>query len=339
MIKLLFLFRSFGCYRFCILSSNLNEVECLPVSDMPFATLNLYKPKGPTSHDMVAQMRKVFGLKKVGHLGTLDPMAEGVLPLCLGNATRLIEYFPDTKTYEAGMRLGVETTTLDLEGEPWKEKPCPPGLTREQIIKVFQGFKGEIQQRVPRYSAVHFKGKKLYHYARAGVRIPFEELPVKPVTIFELDLLEVNLELEQPEFKIRVDCSSGTYIRSLIRDIAYELGTVAVMTSLVRTRHGKFTVEKSHSVEAVKQAAFPLTLTVDPLSCIELPMVHLKDETDYQRLLHGAVISKDQFQPHLKHNDTVAMAMYNHHFAGIVEWNNDRLRPKKILDVDVAQKP
>jgi tRNA pseudouridine55 synthase len=303
---------------------------------MPFATLNLYKPKGPTSHDMVAQMRKVFGLKKVGHLGTLDPMAEGVLPLCLGNATRLIEYFPDTKTYEAGMRLGIETTTLDLEGEPWKEKPCPPGLTTTRILEVFERFKGEIQQRVPRYSAVHFKGKKLYHYARAGVRIPFEELPVKPVTIFELDLLEANLELEQPEFLIRVDCSSGTYIRSLIRDIAYELGTVAVMTSLVRTRHGKFTLEHCHSLEEIKQAQTPLELTINPLNCLNLPTVNLNDESDYQRLLHGAVLSEDQFQPALKHNNTVAMAMYQQQFAGIVEWHNERLRPKKILDVEVG---
>jgi tRNA pseudouridine55 synthase len=302
-----------------------------------FATLNLYKPKGPTSHDMVAQTRKAFGIKKVGHLGTLDPMAEGVLPLCLGAATRLIEYFPDTKTYEAGIRLGQETTTLDLEGEVWKEKPCPTGLTEAMIEATLEAFRGEIQQRVPRYSAVHYKGKKLYHYARAGVRIPFEELPVKPVTIFSLELLETSqLEGPTPEFRIRVDCSSGTYIRSLIRDIAYELGTVAVMTSLVRTRHGRFTLEQCHSLDAIKQAEDPWALTINPLPCLDLPVVMINTPDDYQRLLHGAVLPEGHFQPALKHNETLGLAMYQQQFAGVVEWDNHRLRPRKMMDIPLV---
>jgi tRNA pseudouridine55 synthase len=303
------------------------------MSDSRCGVVNLYKPKGPTSHDMVAHMRRVFRLKKVGHLGTLDPMAEGVLPLCIGNATRLIEYFPDTKTYEAGIRLGTETRTLDLEGDVWLEKPVPEGLNEATLETVFAQFRGDIEQRVPRYSAVHFKGKKLYHYARAGVRIPFEELPIKPVTISELTLLTANLANATPEFSIRVSSSSGTYIRSLVRDIAYALGTVGVMTSLIRTRHGRFHASESHSLEALTDAEDPWTLTVPPFSFLEMPTVTLRDEVAYQRLLQGAPLEDTQFSPALKYNDTTALAVYETQCAGVVAWENNRLRPKKMMDV------
>jgi len=309
----------------------------LPEQKTPCATINLYKPKGPTSHDMVAHMRRVFGLKKVGHLGTLDPMAEGVLPLCIGAATRLIEYFPDTKTYEAGIRLGKETQTLDLEGEVWKEKPVPEGLNVEMLEAVFGQFRGDIEQKVPRYSAVHFKGKKLYHYARAGVRIPFEELPIKPVTIFELTLLEAHLDQPEPEFRIRVSSSSGTYIRSLVRDISYALGTVGIMTSLIRTRHGRFQHTESHTLEQITEAPDPWALTVNPLQFLELPTVTLADETAYTRLLQGAVLDAHQFSPEFKHNDTEAIAIYQNKCAGVVAWDNKRLRPRKMMDVEFAQ--
>lgn len=305
----------------------------MPTENVPFATLNLYKPKGPTSHDMVAQMRKVFNLKKVGHLGTLDPMAEGVLPICIGNATRLIEYFPDTKTYEAGIRLGKETTTLDLEGEVWKEKPVPEHLNEALLTQIFDAFTGHIEQRVPRYSAVHYKGKKLYHYARAGVRIPFEELPVKPVEIAHLELIEARLNQAEPEFKIRVSCSSGTYIRSLVRDIAYALDTVGVMTSLVRTRHGRFYSETSHALEAVKTAPDPWALTINPLDCLSLVRVQLDSEESYERLLHGAVLEAAQFSPASLKNETFALALFQEKLAGVTQWDNHRLRPYKILDV------
>jgi tRNA pseudouridine55 synthase len=303
------------------------------LTQTPFATLNLYKPKGPTSHDMVAQMRKVFGTKKIGHLGTLDPMAEGVLPICIGNATRLIEYFPDTKTYVASMRLGKETTTLDLEGDVWKERPVPTGITPELLERVFEGFTGHIEQRVPRYSAVHYKGKKLYHYARAGVRIPFEELPVKPVEISHLELIKAHLNQAEPELKIRVSCSSGTYIRSLVRDIAYSLGTVGMMTALVRTRHGRFYAETSHRLEAVKQAENPWALTINPLQCLSLPFLQLDSQESYERLLHGAVLTAQQFTPNLLKNETLALAIHQQKLAGVTQWDNQRLRPRKILDV------
>jgi tRNA pseudouridine55 synthase len=299
----------------------------------PFATLNLYKPKGPTSHDMVAQMRKVFATKKVGHLGTLDPMAEGVLPICIGVATRLIEYFPDTKTYEAEIRLGKETTTLDLEGEVWKEVPPPQDLTDAMLLNVFEAFTGHIEQRVPRYSAVHYNGKKLYHYARAGVRIPFEELPVKPVEIAHLELIESRLNQPEPEFKIKVSCSSGTYIRSLVRDIAYALGTVGVMTSLVRTRHGRFYVETSHYLQDVKNASNPYELTVNPLQCLSLPIVELDSQTSYDKLLHGAVLEESHFTPNHLKNGTTVLTLHERKLAGVAEWDNYRLRPRKILDV------
>jgi tRNA pseudouridine55 synthase len=309
----------------------------LMMSGSPCATINLYKPKGPTSHDIVAHMRRVFGLKKVGHLGTLDPMAEGVLPLCMGSATRLIEYFPDTKTYEAGIRLGKETRTLDLEGDVWKEVPVPEGLNEALLEQVFEQFRGDIEQKVPRYSAVHFNGKKLYHYARQGIRIPFEDLPVKPVTISELTLIDAHLDQPEPEFRIRVSSSSGTYIRSLVRDIAYALGTVGIMTSLIRTRHGRFLHTESHTLEAITNAPDPWALTVNPLQFLSLPMVTLADDVAYTRLMQGAVLDETQFSPAISHNDTLAMAIYGRKCAGVVAWDNDRLRPRKMMDVEFTQ--
>ncbi|MBI5957769.1 MAG: tRNA pseudouridine(55) synthase TruB [Chloroflexi bacterium] len=197
--------------------------------------LNLYKPQGPTSHDLVDWVRRGTRQKKVGHAGTLDPNASGVLILCLGFATRLSEYVMESpKTYRARLRLGIETDTYDALGAVVAENPAP--VVREAVEAALVGFRGEIQQVPPMYSALKQGGKKLYDLARAGKEV--ERAP-RTVTISRLELLA----WEPPFVTLEVDCSPGTYIRSLAFDLGRVLGVGAHLAALERTASGSFRAE------------------------------------------------------------------------------------------------
>lgn len=201
-----------------------------------FGFLNLNKPLGATSHDMVARARVRLGVKKIGHAGTLDPMATGVLVLCLGSATRLSEYIMDsTKRYRAGIRLGVVTDTYDSEGQVISQQDAS-GITREDVERVLPQFVGEIAQVPPMYSAIKQKGRKLYELARAGQTV---ERAARQVTISRIDIVDWS----PPIVTIDVECSAGTYIRSLAYDIGQSLGPGASLASLVRTASGAFIIE------------------------------------------------------------------------------------------------
>ena len=200
--------------------------------------LNVDKPTGLTSHDVVDLVRRAARQRKVGHAGTLDPIATGVLPLCLGNATRLSEYLiAEEKEYRLVCRLGVETDTQDITGEIVQERD-PQGIDLESVEETLQRFRGSIQQVPPMVSAKRHKGKRLYDLARQGIEV--EREPIE-VTIHELELLEYK----NPDIALRVFCSKGTYIRTLCHDIGRELDCGAVMASLVRTRCGALKVEDS----------------------------------------------------------------------------------------------
>ena len=203
------------------------------------------KPAGKTSFDMVRAVRRVFGIKKVGHAGTLDPFATGLLVICIGRpATRLIEGFMGgEKEYLATMRLGQVSTTLDPEGEV-SYGGSPAGIDETEIESALTGFRGEIWQKPPQYSALKHKGKPLYHYARKGITI--EKEPRK-ITIHQLDWLDRRISItdEKPSIDLLVRCSKGTYIRSLAADIGATLGCGAYLTSLRRTKSGFFSVEHS----------------------------------------------------------------------------------------------
>lgn len=203
-----------------------------------FGFLNIDKPTGMTSHDVVAAVRRGTGVKKVGHAGTLDPMATGVLVVCLGPATRLSEYaMHHDKTYQATVRLGIQTDTYDAEGQVVARDPRP--VSRDQVEAVLPRFRGAIQQVPPMYSAIKKGGKKLYELARAGQEV---EREARPVTIRRLELLA----WDYPHFILEVECSAGTYIRSLAHDIGQTLEVGAHLAALRRTRSGTF-----HSEEAV----------------------------------------------------------------------------------------
>ena len=208
--------------------------------------VNIYKEKGYTSHDVVAVLRKVVGQKKIGHTGTLDPDATGVLPVCLGRATKVCELLTDhDKTYEALLLLGKTTDTQDISGEVLEERD-PGDLTEEEVRSCIESFIGEYDQIPPMYSALKVNGKKLYELAREGQEV---ERKARRITIHEIRILEINL----PEVKLEVTCSKGTYIRTLCHDIGQKLGCGGCMKELLRTRVERFGLEDSIRLGEIAQ--------------------------------------------------------------------------------------
>ena len=230
------------------------------------------KPIGKTSHDMVSFIRRLTGIKKVGHTGTLDPMATGVLPICIGKATKACELLTcENKAYRAQLMLGMTTDTLDADGEILTEQPV--NVSKEQIENIIQSFVGDIEQIPPMYSAIKIGGKKLYELARDGIEI---ERDKRKVTIFKIDIIEIDME--QSTVTIDVDCSKGTYIRTLCDDIGLKLGCGAFMTALTRTRSGKFDIHESFTpsqLEVIKDKFEKHLIPVDAL--FDYPKITVND--------------------------------------------------------------
>ena len=207
--------------------------------------LNVNKPEGKTSYSIVSWLRRLSGEKRVGHAGTLDPMATGVLPICFGQATRTVQFLSDFhKTYLAVVELGAVSDTMDREGEI----TCcqdPGNITKTQIEQALLAFKGPIEQIPPRYSALKYRGKPYYAFAREGIYL---EPKARPVTIFSIELIGVNI----PCFTIKVTCSKGTYIRSLAHDLGKYLGCGAYLKNLTRTQYGPLCIEDALPVSEIK---------------------------------------------------------------------------------------
>ena len=236
-----------------------------------FGFLNIYKPKGMTSHDVVAVLRRLTKIKQIGHTGTLDPFAEGVLPICIGKATRLIEYLADDKEYLATVQFGSNTTTYDLEGdivENFNKK-----ITKTELLAELENFKGEISQLPPIYSAIKVNGKKLYEYARKG-----EDVEIKPrkVVISKIELKSFDENSQSAQ--ILIACSKGTYIRSIAYDLGKNLKCGGHLTNLIRTKAGNFNLNNSVKLDDLKQA--PETVAdhlINPLEVLDLPKIELSD--------------------------------------------------------------
>lgn len=208
--------------------------------------INIKKEKGFTSHDVVAKLRGILRMKKIGHTGTLDPDATGVLPVCIGKATKVCDLLTDKdKTYVAQVKLGITTDTLDLTGKVLSKKDV--SVTEERIMEVASSFVGEIEQIPPMYSAIKVNGKKLYELARQG-----KEVERKPRKVTIHDLKIVDISLEDNEFTMEVSCSKGTYIRTLCQDIGEKLGCGASMKNLVRTKVGRFILEEGYTLEEIQ---------------------------------------------------------------------------------------
>ncbi|MFN6516167.1 MAG: tRNA pseudouridine(55) synthase TruB [Nostoc sp. CreGUA01] len=233
--------------------------------------LNLNKPFDWTSHDCVARVRKLLRLKRVGHAGTLDPAATGVLPIAFGKATRLLQYLPENKAYKATIRLGVRTTTDDLQGEIINSQPCA-GLSLAQVKTALSKFQGKIEQIPPSYSAIQVDGKRLYDLARQGKTV---EVPVRTVEIFHTEILDWR-QGDFPELDVAIACGSGTYIRAIARDLGAILETGGTLAALIRTESSGFHLTESLSLtdlEAQLQAG-----TFQPIS-VDAPLQHLSSVT------------------------------------------------------------
>lgn len=210
--------------------------------------INLDKQVGFTSHDCVALVRKHLRLKRVGHGGTLDPTATGVLPIALGKATRLLQYLQPDKAYHATIRLGVVTTTDDIAGEIVASHPVS-GLDLEQVAVAIKQFEGKIEQIPPKYSAIQVQGKRLYDLARAGKEI---EVPVRIVEVFKIDILDWRSG-DYPELDVAISCGAGTYIRAIARDLGTILETGGTLAALKRTQSSGFSISDSMSLDQLKE--------------------------------------------------------------------------------------
>jgi tRNA pseudouridine55 synthase len=239
------------------------------------------KEPNMTSRDVVNILTKFFNTKKIGHTGTLDPIAEGVLVICLGKYTKLCDLLTSKyKEYIATIKLGIKTDTSDITGTVIEEKDF--NITKEQIIEVLNSFKGESLQQVPIYSAVKVNGKKLYEYAREGKEV---ELPTRNINITSIELISFNND----EIVFKTTVSKGTYIRSLIEDICTKLNTVGTMSKLIRTKQGEFTIEKSYTLEDIKNNNYKLLSLEEVLKDMESIDI---DESLLKPVNNGAVINK-----------------------------------------------
>ena len=229
-----------------------------------FGFLNVYKPKGLTSFDVVRVLRKTLKIKQIGHTGTLDPLAEGVLPICVGKSTKLIDYLKEDKGYIAELKFGFISDTYDTEGI--LQKSSDEVIDKATLLKIIKTFEGEIEQVPPIYSAIKINGKKLYEYARAGKGNEVE-IPRRKVRISKINLLDFDEETQIA--KIEVECSKGTYIRSIVHDLGMKSGLGAVMTKLIRTKSGKFSLKTSVKLEDLNDSSTINKYLLDPLDFLE----------------------------------------------------------------------
>ena len=243
--------------------------------------VNVMKPAGMTSHDVVAKLRRVYHTKKVGHTGTLDPDAVGVLPVCVGQATRLVEYFTEKdKTYKVIMKFGTETNTQDASGEVTVETELP-SLSKAEFIAVTEQFIGEIKQVPPMYSAIKKDGQPLYKLARQGVEV---EVEPRPVVIHGIKVLMYNKESAMLE----VHCGKGTYIRTLCQDLGRACGSSAHMTYLMRLSSGMFTITDAVPLARLEQSETPEQFLQDMNSCLgDMPSLIITVGKMTERLVNG----------------------------------------------------
>lgn len=278
--------------------------------------LNVLKPPGMTSHDVVLRIRRIYGTKKAGHSGTLDPDAAGVLPVFIGTATRLLEYAEtNEKRYRAAAVLGIRTDTGDNSGTVLETRPVPD-LTEEQFKQALKPFLGKIYQIPPMYSALKVKGKKLYEYARQGIEI--ERAP-RPIEIFKLDLLH----FDSPYFCLDITCSKGTYIRTLLDDIASSAGTCACMTFLLRTKAGIYSIEDALALEEIETQ--PDTALLPPESAVsEIPALNV-NELQAFRITSGVKTTIAGTKP------GIYRLYYESRFLGMATVESEIVSPDKIL--------
>lgn len=295
----------------------------------------LFKERGMTSHDCVNHLRKILHMKKIGHSGTLDPNVDGVLPICIGRATKVVEYLVESgKQYRGELLIGQMTTTEDLDGETLKTKAVTEPIDRALIEQQMKQMTGEITQIPPMYSAIKVHGRKLYEYARAGEKV---ERPKRQVTIhrFELTSTTYDPETQTQRVKFVVDCSKGTYIRTLAVDLAAQLGYPGVMSDLTRTKSGGFTVDQTVTLaqleeleksQQLDQVMFPLDHALR-----QFTKVTINDEL-WQGVKNGIWLKLDEVAV----DDQVVALVYQNQIRALYQKNEQRqcYQPLKMLVLD-----
>lgn len=284
-----------------------------------FGFLNINKPKGMTSHDVIAYLRKVLKIKQIGHSGTLDPLATGVLPVGVGKATRLMEYLTDEKAYVATIEFGKVSDTYDIEGniENFSDKD----ITLEQLEKVIPQFVGLITQIPPAHSAVHYKGQRLYELARNGI-IP-DDIPTRQVQVDSIRILDFDESLKKSV--IEIVCSKGTYIRSIIHDMGQILGIGAIMTELSRTKSSNFSISDSINLLDIKSDMGFSGILINPLDVLLYNQKSLSSE-EFVKIKNGNSIENHEYT-----NGDKILLKYDDKMVAIAEIVENIIKVNKVL--------
>lgn len=291
--------------------------------------INVYKEQGYTSHDVVAKLRGILKQKKIGHTGTLDPAAEGVLPVCLGKGTKVCDLLTDKdKTYEAVLLLGKVTDTQDTTGEVLEESPVT--VSREEVEAAIMSFVGEYDQVPPMYSALKVNGKKLYELAREGIEV---ERKARKITIKEIEILEWDL----PRVRFSVSCSKGTYIRTLCHDIGEKLGCGGCMDKLLRTRVERFYLKDSLKLAQIEELAKEERIEeiLLPVDSVFAEYVKVNTKEIFDRLVYNGnpIFSNQVTEKIEKETKTIRLYDSKNTFIGIFERKEgtEMFKPKKMF--------
>lgn len=279
--------------------------------------LNIYKPKGITSHDVIHKLRKALKIKKIGHAGTLDPLAEGVLPVAISYATKLIDFLPEDKEYIADFKFGYTSLSYDAETE--LEKFSDKTATLEDVENILPEFFGDIKQKPPIYSAIKVGGQKLYELARKGVSEV--EVPERTINVSKIEL--VNFDENSQTGKILIACSKGTYIRSIINDIGQKLGVGAVMTSLVRSKSGGMSVKNSVNVNDITDVDVAQKYLINLDKVFNFASVEI-DDVELERVKNGNSIRRNI-------SDGFAFIVYNSEIIAFAEISSSKIKIKKVF--------
>lgn len=283
-----------------------------------FGFINVNKQSGVTSHKIISVLRKITGIKQIGHAGTLDPLASGVLPVAVGKATKLIDYLDENKSYRVDLIFGKTSDTYDIEGTV--EDTCADKVSEDVIFEALKSFRGEITQIPPAFSAVHYKGKRLYELARSG-KIP-DDIPSRKVNIYKNEI--VGFDFDKQILTLDIDCSKGTYIRSIVNDLGNAVGAGAVMSALVRTKSSGMKIENSIVLSDDTTIDDLKKVLINPVDLIELPKININEE-QYKKLLNG-----NRFCNITKVTGDVLLVKDNNAVAFAVA-ENEYIQPKKVL--------
>ena len=280
-----------------------------------FGFLNVNKPIGMTSHDVISVLRKLTKIKQIGHSGTLDPFAEGVLPVAIGKATRLIEFLDDDKEYLAQVSFGKNTSTYDIEGDVVFESGTR--VCRDEVVEALKNFEGEILQMPPLYSAIKVRGKKLYEYVREG-----KSVEVSPRKVFIKSIELKSFDEENQLAEILISCSKGTYIRSIAYDLGKILSSGAFLSKLVRVRAGNFKIEDSVTLDELKNGVEDHIF----IPKFSLAQYEISDD-EHEKILHGQFLKVEN---NFSDGDTIILT-YNNEISATAKIDKDLIKVKKVF--------